>query len=66
MSERVISTQAPPNCEQVCGAHPIEFAVPILLDDREVLTRRLYLGTRKPKLSFSRPDEIGNADGSVL
>ena len=38
MSERVISMQAPPNCEQVCRSHPIQFAVPILADDREVFT----------------------------
>ena len=66
MPERVISLQAPPDCEQVCRSHPIEFAVPILADDREVFARRLYLGTRKLKLGFSEPDEIGNANGSVL
>ena len=62
----MISLQAPPNREQVCGSHPIQFAVPILADDREVFTRRLYLGRRKPKLSFAKPDEIGNSDRSIL
>ena len=51
---KVISMDAPPNCEQVCRSHPIQFAVPILADDREVFTRRLYLCARKPKLSFPK------------
>jgi hypothetical protein len=62
----MISLQAPPNREQVCRSHPIQFAVPILADDGEVFTRRMYLGRRKPKLSFSKPDEIGNSDRSIL
>jgi len=51
-----IWTQAPPNSEQVCRSHPIQFAIPILCDDREVLTRCLYFSTRKSELSFSKPD----------
>ena len=62
----MVSLQAPPNREQVCRSHPIQFAVPILADDREVFTRRMYLGRRKPKLGFCQPDEIGNSDRSVL
>jgi len=66
MPERAISRQAPPNCEKVCRSHPIEFAVPILAYDREVFARRLDLGRRKPELGFSRPDQIDDANGSVL
>ena len=43
MPERVIWMHAPPNGEQVCRSHPIQFAVPILGDDREVFICRLYL-----------------------
>jgi hypothetical protein len=38
----------------------------MLADDREVFTRRMYLGRRKAKLGFRQPDEIGNSDRSVL
>ena len=62
----MVSLQAPPNREQICRSHPIQFAVPMLVDDREVFTRRMYLGRRKAKLGFRPPDEIGNSDRSVL
>jgi hypothetical protein len=61
-----ISTQAPPNGEQIGGSNPIYFSLLDPRDDGEVFGCGLDFSMRKTELCLSTSDQVGHTSRSVL